>query len=62
VSPALRDRSSEVIYDVIRAVPSSELHVYGTGGHGFALDQRRRSVSKWLDSFYLWLQDIGMVP
>ena len=52
----------QFFYDVIKAVPGSELHVYGTGGHGFALDRKGYSVSTWLDSFYLWLRDIGMIP
>ena len=49
-----------LFYDLIEKVPNSELHIYGRGGHGFALDKRGHSVSTWLDTFYLWLQDLGM--
>ena len=48
-------------YNIIAAVPGSELHIYGEGRHGFALDKRGYSVSTWLDTFYLWLHDIGMI-
>ena len=52
----------QFFFDVIGAVPRSELHVYGVGGHGFALDKRGYAVSTWLDGFYLWLRDLGMLP
>jgi endo-1,4-beta-xylanase len=46
-----------------RAGVPAELHIYGTGGHGFGLRQNnRRPVGQWIVRFHEWLVESGFVP
>jgi len=63
---AYNDRTdiSEGLADVYlrfkRAGVPAELHIYGTGGHGFGLRERNtRPVGAWIMRFEEWLEDSG---
>ena len=46
-----------------RAGVPAELHIYGTGGHGFGLRQNnRRPVGQWIVRFQEWLVESGFLP
>ncbi len=46
-----------------RAGVPAELHIYGTGGHGFGLRQtNKRPVGAWMVRFEEWLGDSGFLP
>ena len=46
-----------------RAGVPAELHIYGTGGHGFGLRQNnRRPVGQWMVRFHEWLAESGFLP
>jgi hypothetical protein len=41
---------------------SCELHIYGTGGHGFGLRQaNKRPVGQWMVRFEEWLTESGFL-
>jgi acetyl esterase/lipase len=40
----------------------AELHIYGQGGHGFALIPHGLPTDGWIDRFWEWLQSEGFVP
>lgn len=40
----------------------AELHIYGHGGHGFALNPQGLPSDTWIDRFWEWLQAEGFVP
>ena len=41
---------------------STELHIYGKGGHGFDSGlERGYAISTWRDSFVAWLKDTGFI-
>jgi endo-1,4-beta-xylanase len=45
-----------------RAGAPAELHIYGTGGHGFGLRAtNKRPVGQWLVRFEEWLSDSGFL-
>jgi acetyl esterase/lipase len=45
-----------------RAGVPTELHIYGSGGHGFGLrETNKKPVGKWMDRFEEWLADSGFV-
>ena len=45
-----------------RAGVPAELHIYGTGGHGFGLrTMNKRPVGQWMARFEEWLADSGFV-
>ena len=37
-----------------------ELHVYGTGGHGFGMRKQGTSSDHWIDAYYYWLEAQGL--
>jgi acetyl esterase/lipase len=37
-----------------------EVHIYGSGGHGFGLRKQGRSTDHWIDAFYHWLEARGL--
>jgi acetyl esterase/lipase len=37
-----------------------EVHIYGSGGHGFGLRKQGRSTDYWIDAFYHWLEAQGL--
>lgn len=45
-----------------KAGVSSELHVYGTGGHGFGVKDRPLPVTGWTARFEEWLQERKLIP
>lgn len=36
-----------------------EVHIYGTGGHGFGLKRQGTTSDHWIDAFYEWLEAQG---
>jgi acetyl esterase/lipase len=38
-----------------------ELHVYEHGGHGFGASHRGTTSDLWMDQFYAWMQDRGLL-
>ena len=36
-----------------------EVHVYGTGGHGFGMRKQGTSSDHWIDAYYYWLEAQG---
>ena len=45
-----------------RAGVPAELHIYGTGGHGFGLRAtNKRPVGQWIARFEEWLTDSGFL-
>ena len=38
-----------------------EAHIYQRGGHGYGLNQQGYSSDHWIDQFYWWLDDIGVL-
>ena len=45
-----------------RAGVVAELHIYGTGGHGFGLrSSNKRPVGNWIVRFEEWMRDSGFV-
>lgn len=54
---------AEVYLRFKRAGVPAELHIYGSGGHGFGVRARNtRPVATWLMRFEEWLNDRGIVP
>ena len=37
-----------------------EVHVYGTGGHGFGMRKQGTSSDHWIDAYYYWLEAQGL--
>jgi len=47
-------------YDALKAVGHKpEVHIYGTGGHGFGMRKQNTSSDHWIDEFYYWLEAQG---
>jgi hypothetical protein len=38
-----------------------EMHVYEHGGHGFGVSHRGTTSDLWIDQFYAWMQDRGLL-
>lgn len=38
-----------------------EAHLYEKGGHGFGMANKSHASSLWIESFYAWLQDRGLL-
>lgn len=38
-----------------------EAHLYERGGHGFGMTGRRPASALWIDEFYAWMQDRGII-
>lgn len=54
---------AEVYLRMKRAGVPAELHMYGSGGHGFGVRAtNRRPVGQWLVRFTEWLADRGVLP
>jgi endo-1,4-beta-xylanase len=52
--------SAELYLALRKASVPVELHIYGSGGHGFGLRPGDRAVDKWPERLVDWLGDIGM--
>ena len=38
-----------------------EAHLYEQGGHGFGMKARTAAASQWIEQFYAWMQDRGII-
>lgn len=60
--PDIGEGLAEVYLRFKRAGIPAELHIYGSGGHGFGLRAtNQKPVGKWMDRFEEWLADTGFV-
>jgi acetyl esterase/lipase len=52
-----------VYYSALRkaGVPA-EMHVYGKGGHAFALRPTESPITRWPQLVETWLATLGMIP
>ena len=47
-------------YDALKAGGHKpEVHIYGTGGHGFGMRKQNTTSDHWIDEFYYWLEAQG---
>jgi acetyl esterase/lipase len=47
-------------YDALKAAGHKpEVHIYGSGGHGFGIRKQNTSSDHWIDEFYYWLEAQG---
>ncbi|HEX7295046.1 MAG TPA: alpha/beta hydrolase, partial [Pyrinomonadaceae bacterium] len=47
-------------YDALKAAGHKpEVHIYGTGGHGFGMRKQNTTSDHWIDDFYNWLEAQG---
>jgi acetyl esterase/lipase len=47
-------------YDALKAAGHKpEVHIYGSGGHGFGMRKQNTSSDHWIDEFYYWLEAQG---
>jgi len=55
--PVVDTRASTLLYNAWRSVNRpAELHLYVSGGHGFALRRQGLPSDVWIDRFWDWLQ------
>jgi len=48
-------------YEALRAAGHKpEVHVFGSGGHGFGMRKQGTSSDHWTDAFYYWLEAQGL--
>ena len=60
--PDISEGLAEVYLRFKRSGVPAELHIYGTGGHGFGLrDSNTRPVATWIVRFEDWLGEIGLL-
>lgn len=38
-----------------------EMHIYGSGGHGFGMHTGQRAVNRWVDRLYEWMSDRSLL-
>lgn len=55
--PDISEGLAEVYLKFKQAKIPVELHIYGTGGHGFGVRTRPTAVSFWQARFYDWMMD-----
>jgi acetyl esterase/lipase len=61
--PLVSPRESVKLYTAWQqAGHRAELHIYTTGGHGFALWPQGLPSDTWIDRFWAWLQSEGFAP
>lgn len=41
---------------------SVEAHFYASGAHGFGMQRKTPNSALWIDQFYAWMQDRGVIP
>ena len=60
--PDISEGLAEVYLRFKRSGVPAELHIYGTGGHGFGLrDSNTRPVATWIVRFEEWLGESGLL-
>lgn len=52
--------SAELYLALRKASVPVEMHIYGSGGHGFGLRPGQRAVDHWPDRLVDWMHDLGM--
>jgi acetyl esterase/lipase len=56
-----KDRSLDLIQSWRAAGRPIEAHLYEHGGHGFGMRSFRPASAMWIDEFYAWMTDCGLV-
>jgi acetyl esterase/lipase len=52
----------ERFHDALRSAGHRpEVHVYASGGHGFALQEQGKSSDRWIEQLYLWMDAEGFL-
>jgi acetyl esterase/lipase len=59
--PLLANASYPIFKAWTDAHHKAELHVLQSGGHGFGMKPTNASVDHWIDAFYWWLQNNGLL-
>ena len=60
--PGNAKNEASLYLKLLTAKIPAELHIYGTGGHGFGVrNDRGIAVETWPARFHDWLGDIGML-
>jgi acetyl esterase/lipase len=58
---ALAGSAAMKFYDALRAAKyQPELHIFSGGGHGFGMLKTGKSSDHWIESFYNWLEALGL--
>lgn len=57
----LGPHSVRLYNDWIAAKKSAELHLYSRGGHGFGMRKLNQPTDHWIERFYDWLGDQGLL-
>jgi endo-1,4-beta-xylanase len=59
--PTISDNTA-IFFERLREknIPA-ELHIYGSGGHGWGVRETGRPVENWPDRFVAWMKDQGMI-
>ncbi len=57
----LADRTIAIYSALRKAGVSSELHIYGRGGHGFGMRDRHSPVTTWTARLQDWMADRGLL-
>ena len=61
--PDISEGLAEVYLKFKKAGVPAELHIYGTGGHGFGLrSTNKKPIGAWAERFADWLADSGFAP
>lgn len=61
--PLVDAGQSIALYNAWRAAGHrAELHLYASGGHGFALIPQNQPVDGWMERFWEWLRAGGFLP
>jgi acetyl esterase/lipase len=62
---AVDDNIAAKVPDVYQALRKAkvpvELHIYGSGGHGFGMHSGEQAVNHWPDRLYDWMHDRGLL-
>ena len=59
--PLMGKSGFAVVEDWQKAGIPVELHMFEHGGHGFGASVKGTTSDMWMDEFYLWLKDRGVL-
>jgi acetyl esterase/lipase len=59
--PFFPDGAARLVHEWRQAGVPAELHVYERGGHGFGMKAQGATSDHWIQEFYWWLEDRGLL-
>jgi endo-1,4-beta-xylanase len=59
--PTISRNLAEFYLKLKTAGVPAELHIYGSGGHGWGVRPTGRPVASWPDRFVAWMGDRGLL-